>query len=108
MRSRPARRRRRSTAAPPLEPLLWGVGVRHVAGVDEVGMGPLAGPVVAAAVILPPGTDIDGVADSKTLTARDREKLDAVIRARALAIGVSVVEAEEIDRMNIYQAGLLA
>lgn len=108
MRSRPAARRRRTTAAPHLETLLWRVGIRHVAGVDEVGMGPLAGPVVAAAVVLPPGTDIDGVADSKTLTARDRAALDAVIRARALAIGVSVVEAEEIDRLNIYQAGLLA
>ena len=108
MRSRPATRRRRSTAAAHLETLLWRVGIRHVAGVDEVGMGPLAGPVVAAAVILPVGTEIDGVADSKTLTARDREKLDAIIRARALAVEVSVVEAEEIDRMNIYQAGLLA
>jgi len=108
MRSRSAARRRRTTAAAHLETLLWRVGIRHVAGVDEVGMGPLAGPVVAAAVILPQGTDIDGVADSKTLSARDRESLDAVIRARALAIGVSVVEADEIDRVNIYQAGLLA
>ena len=79
-----------------------------MAGVDEVGMGPLAGPVVAAAVILPVGTEIDGVADSKTLTARGRERLDTIIRARALAVEVSVVEAAEIDRMNIYQAGLLA
>src|SRR6185503_20204127 len=108
MRSRPAVRRRRSTAAPHLETLLWRVGIRHVAGVDEVGMGPLAGPVVAAAVILPPGTEIDGVADSKTLTARDRTALDAVIRARALAIGLAIVEVQEIDRVNIYQAGLLA
>jgi len=108
MRSRPATRRRRSTAAAHLETLLWRVGIRHVAGVDEVGMGPLAGPVVAAAVILPVGTEIDGVADSKTLTARGRERLDTIIRARALAVEVSVVEAAEIDRMNIYQAGLLA
>jgi ribonuclease HII len=108
MRSRPAARRRRSTAAPHLETLLWRVGIRHVAGVDEVGMGPLAGPVVAAAVIFPSGVTIEGVADSKTLTARDREALDAVIRARALAVAVSVVEPDEIDRMNIYQAGLLA
>lgn len=71
-------------------------------------MGPLAGPVVAAAVIFPSGVTIEGVADSKTLTARDREALDAVIRARALAVAVSVVEPDEIDRMNIYQAGLLA
>jgi ribonuclease HII len=108
MRSRPTLRRRRATAAPHLETLLWRVGIRHVAGVDEVGMGPLAGPVVAAAVILSEGTEIDGVADSKILTARDRTALDAIIRARALAIGLCVVEAEEIDRVNIYQAGLLA
>lgn len=108
MRSRAVVGRRRSTAAPHLETLLWRVGIRHVAGVDEVGMGPLAGPVVAAAVILPAGTRIDGVADSKVLSARDRESLDAVIRARALAFGVAVVEVDEIDRVNIYQAGLLA
>jgi len=101
-------RRRRATAAPHLETLLWRVGIRHVAGVDEVGMGPLAGPVVAAAVVLPPGARIDGVADSKTLTARDRTALDAVIRGRAVAVGLGVVEAGEIDRVNIYRAGLLA
>src|SRR5215831_6645607 len=105
-----ARRRRRgpASAAAHLETLLWRVGIRHVAGVDEVGMGPLAGPVVAAAVILPENVSIDGVADSKTLTARDRAALDAEIRARALAIGLSIVDPEEIDRVNIYQAGLCA
>lgn len=108
MRSRIVARRRRATAAPHLETLLWRVGIRHVAGVDEVGMGPLAGPVVAAAVILPIGAKIDGVADSKTLTARDREALDRHIRARAVALGIAVVEPAEIDRVNIYQAGLLA
>jgi ribonuclease HII len=108
MRSRSVARRRRTTAAAHLETLLWRVGIRHVAGVDEVGMGPLAGPVVAAAVILPENVSIDGVADSKTLTARDRAALDTEIRARALAIGLSVVDADEIDRLNIYQAGLLA
>jgi ribonuclease HII len=101
-------RRRRITAAPHLETLLWRVGIRFVAGVDEVGMGTLAGPVVAAAVVLPAGTHIDGVADSKLLRARDRTALDAIIRARALALAVAIVDAEEIDRVNIYQAGLLA
>ena len=96
------------TAAAHLETLLWRVGIRHVAGVDEVGMGPLAGPVVAAAVVLPPGTRIDGVADSKVLTARVRERLAAEIRRRAVAVAVSVVEPSEIDRVNIYQAGLAA
>jgi ribonuclease HII len=99
---------RPATAAPHLETLLWRVGIRHVAGVDEVGMGPLAGPVVAAAVVLPPGTRLDGVADSKTLTAAARERLDAEIRRRAVSVGLGVVEAEEVDRLNVYQAGLCA
>lgn len=97
-----------ATAAPHLETLLWRVGIAHVAGVDEVGMGPLAGPVVAAAVVLPPGTCLDGVADSKALPAAVRERLDVEIRRRALAIALGVVEADEIDRINIYQAGLTA
>jgi ribonuclease HII len=106
---RPARKvRGPATAAPHLETLLWRVGIQHVAGVDEVGMGPLAGPVVAAAVVLPPGTRLDGVADSKVLAAPVRERLAAEIRRRALAVGVAVVEADEIDRVNIYQAGLRA
>jgi ribonuclease HII len=97
-----------ATAAPHLETLLWRVGVRHVAGVDEVGMGTLAGPVVAAAVVFPAGTRLDGVADSKVLTAAARERLDIEIRRRALAVGVALVEPDEIDRVNIYQAGLTA
>ena len=96
------------TAGAHLETLLWRVGILHVAGVDEVGMGPLAGPVVAAAVVLPTGTRIDGVADSKVLRAAVREKLAAEIRRQALAVGVAVVEPDEIDRLNIYQAGLRA
>lgn len=96
------------TAGPHLERLLWRVGIAHVAGVDEVGMGPLAGPVVAAAVVLPPEMDLDGVADSKQLTAALRERLDGEIRTCALAIGVGVVEADEIDRLNIYQAAMKA
>ena len=97
-----------ATAAPHLETLLWRVGIRHVAGVDEVGMGPLAGPVVAAAVVFPPGTHLDGVADSKVLTAAQRERLDVEIRRRAVGVGLGVVEPDEIDRLNIYRAGLAA
>jgi ribonuclease HII len=105
---RAKRRRGPATAAPHLERLLWRVGLRHVAGVDEVGMGPLAGPVVAAAVVLPPETALEGVADSKVLPPSVRERLAAEIRRRALGIGIGVVEPEEIDRLNIYQAGLCA
>src|SRR5213078_2683674 len=102
------RRRKLATAAPHLETLLWRVGIRLVAGVDEVGMGPLAGPVIAAAVVLPPGTCLDGVADSKVLQAPVRERLAVEIRRRALAVGLGIVEPEEIDRLNIYRAGLAA
>ena len=75
-----------------------------VAGLDEAGRGPLAGPVVAAAVVLGPGTRIAGVDDSKRLTPEERESLYVVIRARAVAIGVGMVDAETIDRVNILQA----
>lgn len=109
----PAREPKRRTAAAPvaqthLERLLWKLGIQHVAGVDEVGMGPLAGPVVAAAVVLPMGAVLDGVADSKALTARQREKLVTDIRACAVAIGIGVTEPDELDRINVYQAGLTA
>jgi ribonuclease HII len=75
-----------------------------VAGLDEAGRGPLAGPVVAAAVVLGPGTRIAGVDDSKRLTPEEREALYPVIHARAVAVGVGVVDAETIDRVNILQA----
>src|SRR2546428_778027 len=104
-----ARRARRgrgpATAAPHLETLLWRVGIRHVAGVDEVGMGPLAGPVVAAAVVFPPGTRLDGVADSKVLTAAMRERLDVEIRRRADAVGIGVGEPDAVGRPTIYPPG---
>ncbi|HJQ85536.1 MAG TPA: ribonuclease HII [Candidatus Binatia bacterium] len=102
------RRRGPVTAAPHLETLLWRVGIRHVAGVDEVGMGPLAGPVVAAAVVFPPGFELHGICDSKVLRAAVRERLAPEIRRRAVSVGVAVVEPDEIDRVNIYQAGLTA
>jgi ribonuclease HII len=79
-----------------------------VAGVDEVGRGPLAGPVVAAAVILDDTSPIEGLADSKTLSARRREELSALIKERALCWALGRAEVEEIDRLNILQASLLA
>ena len=79
-----------------------------LAGVDEAGRGPLAGPVVAAAVILDPRQPIAGLADSKKLTARRRERLYDEIRAKALCCAVAEASVEEIDRLNILQATLLA
>jgi len=79
-----------------------------VAGVDEAGRGPLAGPVVAAAVILDELQPIAGLADSKTLTAARRERLFDEIRARALCCSIAEASVEEIDRLNILQATLLA
>ena len=90
------------------ERVLWKSGIRAVAGVDEVGIGPLAGPVVAAAVIFPPGTEIAGVDDSKQLEPEQRVKLEAAIRQSATAIGVGLAEVSEIDHLNIYHAALLA
>jgi ribonuclease HII len=82
--------------------------LQRVAGVDEAGRGPLAGPVVAAAVILHPGRRIRGLRDSKALTPAQRERLAPLIRARALAYGVAWADCEEIDALNILEATLLA
>ncbi|MCR4346619.1 MAG: ribonuclease HII [Sulfuricaulis sp.] len=82
--------------------------LKFVAGVDEVGRGPLAGPVVAAAVILDIARPIDGLADSKTLSARRREELSALIKTHSLCWALGRAEVEEIDRLNILQASLLA
>ncbi|MSQ47546.1 MAG: ribonuclease HII [Deltaproteobacteria bacterium] len=99
------------------ERALWRSGLRLVAGVDEVGMGPLAGPVVAAAVIFLPHHEDDdslptslpqAVRDSKMLTLKARERLEPQIRHAAIGVGIGMVEVEEIDRINIYQAGLKA
>ena len=79
-----------------------------LAGVDEVGRGPLVGSVVAAAVILDPKAPIDGLTDSKKLTARRRESLDVLIRERALSFAVAEASAEEVDSLNIYHATHLA
>jgi len=87
-------------------PLLQSDGL--ICGVDEAGRGPLAGPVVAAAVILDPENPIEGLNDSKKLSARRREKLAIEIRAKALAWAVAEASVEEIDTINILQASMLA
>jgi ribonuclease HII len=87
---------------------LWQAGAQAVAGVDEAGVGPMAGPVVAAAVIFAPERHIKGVHDSKQLTPERREALIDRILGGALAVGVGIAEVEEIDRMNIYWATMRA
>ena len=82
----------------------WKTGVTRLAGIDEAGRGPLAGPVVAAAVIIGPERRIKGLADSKLLTAEQREALFERITALAIAVGVGIVDHETIDRINILQA----
>lgn len=83
-------------------------GARCIAGVDEVGRGPLFGPVVAAAVVLPAGYELHGLNDSKQLSERKRNDFDGRIRECAVAFAVAVVDAATIDRINIRQASLLA
>ena len=83
-------------------------GALRIAGLDEVGRGPLFGPVVAAAVILAPGFRLDGLTDSKKLSEKKRNELDLEIRANAVAWAIAAVDAETIDRINIRQASLLA
>jgi ribonuclease HII len=86
----------------------WRRGVRCLAGVDEAGRGPLAGPVVAAAVVLEPGVRIDGVDDSKRLVPEERQRLFEIIRGSARGVGVGVVDHITIDRINILEATRLA
>jgi ribonuclease HII len=99
---------RRLTRLSSFEQTLWDQGIELVGGVDEVGMAPLAGPVIACAVIFPRGTRILGVNDSKLLTAEEREALEPQIRRAAVAVGIGRAEVHEIDSINIYHAGLLA
>lgn len=87
---------------------LWKQGFERIAGVDEVGVGPLAGPVVAGAVVFPCDARIRGVDDSKRLSRAARARLAEEIRLRALAVSVGVVEVADIDRLNIYHAALEA
>ncbi|MEW5866748.1 MAG: ribonuclease HII [Bacillota bacterium] len=90
------------------EQRLWAQGLLVVAGIDEVGRGSLLASVVAAAVVLPPGTFIEGVRDSKALSPSRRETLYDIIEKAALGCGIGAVDAETIDRMNIKQAARLA
>lgn len=102
-----------STGSPRPQDLLeyerrfWGRGL-FMAGVDEAGRGPLAGPVVAAAVILPAGVSVDGADDSKQLSAQTREELYGAITRAALAFGVGAASVHEIDRRNILRATTVA
>jgi ribonuclease HII len=91
-----------------LEDAARGLGALRIAGLDEVGRGPLFGPVVAAAVILPRGCHLEGLTDSKKLSEKKRNRLEPEIRANAVAWAVAAVDAETIDRINIRQASLLA
>jgi ribonuclease HII len=90
------------------ERALWAEGVTRIAGVDEVGVGPLAGPLVAAAVILPPECEVRGIDDSKKLPAARREALRVEIEACAIGVGVGVVEVADVDRLNTYWAAIEA
>ena len=90
------------------ERVLWRSGLERVAGVDEAGVGPLAGPVVAAAVVVPPGTELVGLDDSKRLDAAARAAAWEAIHETATSVGVGIAEVEEIDRLNVLQASLLA
>ncbi|WP_394707315.1 ribonuclease HII [uncultured Desulfobacter sp.] len=83
-------------------------GYKVIAGVDEAGRGPLAGPVVSAAVILPENFDVSGINDSKKLSEKKREALFPVIQKRAIAFGIGLADHKEIDQINILQASLLS
>jgi ribonuclease HII len=83
-------------------------GIKLICGVDEAGRGPLAGPVCAAAVILPPNIDIPGLNDSKKLTDKRRRELFPIIKEQAIAYGIGLSSHEEIDQINILQATYLA
>ena len=91
-----------------LEQSFWDQGIEFIAGVDEVGRGPLAGPVLAAAVIMPPGVTIRGVQDSKLLSAEKRERLLVEIHRHAIAVSIGGASPREIDRINILKASHLA
>jgi ribonuclease HII len=91
-----------------LEKDLWSQGIEYIAGVDEAGRGPLAGPVVAAAVIFPKYLLIEGVNDSKKCSAKKRDALFSLIIEQVLSVGIGIVDHIEIDRINILKATVLA
>lgn len=86
------------------EQRLWKLGYENIVGCDEAGRGPLFGPVVAASVILPHDFVLEGLNDSKKLTEKKREEYYPIIMENALAVGISIVSAKEIDEINIYEA----
>lgn len=87
---------------------LWEKNINLIAGVDEVGRGPLVGPVVAAAVILPKDYFLEGLTDSKKLSEKKRDKFFEILNKEAIAIGIGVIDAKTIDEVNIYEASKLA
>ena len=91
-----------------LERAYWNFGIENVGGIDEVGRGPLAGPVIACCVILPHDFDLIDVNDSKQLTAEKSEKLYGLILERAIDVGIGCVDNRMIDRINIYEAARVA
>jgi ribonuclease HII len=91
-----------------IEDGLYSQGIVHICGVDEAGRGPLAGPVCAAAVILPAHLEIPGLNDSKKLTDKKRRELFPIIKEQAIAYGIGLASHEEIDQINILQATFLA
>src|SRR5436190_220997 len=98
-----------------MRPKLWqferravAMGYQVVAGVDDVGMGPLAGPVVGGAVVLRIGDRIPGLNDSKLMTAEERDQVDAIIRRRAVAVAVCAVDHTQVDRLGLFKARILA
>lgn len=91
-----------------LENAAWSAGALQIAGLDEVGRGPMFGPVVAAAAILKKGWRLRGLTDSKQLTEKQRNAFDVVIRSEAVAWAIAAVDVETIDRINIRRASLLA
>ncbi len=82
----------------------WEHGLNYIAGVDEAGRGPIAGPVIAASVIFPSDVKIEGINDSKLLQERERERLFDVIHQRAISVGIGIIDHEVIDRINILNA----
>lgn len=91
-----------------IEKSLWKEGYQYIAGVDEAGRGPLVGPVVAGAVILPKNYNLEGLNDSKQLSEKKRNQFYDIIMQDALAVGIGIVDAETIDEINIYEASRLA
>ncbi len=87
-----------------IEQDIFNKGVKYIAGIDEAGRGPLAGPVVVASVILPQNSMIEGVNDSKKVTEAKREKLYDIITKEAISYGVGIIYQDEIDEINILQA----